>query len=223
MNHNWYKFLAEERIPIENSDTIIVKQPEQDKKKPAKVVPAKKVLPKKSKTPGIYSNTYTENAINLIKKFESFKQNPYQNEGDKPTIGYGTTIYVSDDGKTKTSVTMQDKGGLKNAQADKYLRNYLNFVLMPSLNNYLKKLNLNRNQIDALVSIMYNKGNSAFLNSPIFTAINKNPKDPNLKNLFLADAAGKDPGILARRKAEWDLYSMKGVEDYETQESHGME
>ena len=78
---------------------------------------------------------------------------------------------------------------------------------MPSFNNYLKKRNLTANQIDALVSIMYNKGNSAFLNSPIFTAVNKNPNDPNLKNLFLADAAGKDPGILARRQAEWQLYS----------------
>lgn len=172
-----------------------------------KVVPVKKVEPKKPKPPGIYSNTYTENAVNIIKKFEQFKSTPYQNKGDKPTIGFGTTEYVSSDGKTRKPVTMKDAYEISEDLADDYIRNYLNFVVMPSLNNYLRKRNLNRNQIDALVSIMYNKGNTAFLNSPIFTAVNKNPKDPNLQKIFLADAAGKDPGILARRKEEWKLYS----------------
>ena len=179
----------------------------------------KKAAPAKPKPPGIYSNTYTENAVNLIKKFEQFRPTPYQNVKDKPTIGFGTTEYVSDDGKKRTPVTMQDKVKISEIIADKYVRNYLNYVVMPSLNNYLRKRNLNRNQLDALASIMYNKGNSAFLNSQIFTAVNKNPNDPNLKKIFLDDALGKDPGILVRRKAEWELYSLKGVEDTENQES----
>jgi lysozyme len=173
-----------------------------------KAVSKKKVEPTKPKTPGIYSNTYTENAVNLIKRFEKFKSMPYQKTGDKPTIGFGTTEYVSADGKTRKPVTMKDNIEIPEDLADEYMRNYLNFVVMPSLNNYLKIKNLTSNQIDALVSIMYNKGNTAFLNSPIFTAVNKNPDDRNLKNIFLADAAGKDAGILARRQAEWELYSV---------------
>lgn len=183
----------------------------------------KKIVAKKApppKPPGIFSNSYTENVVNFIKKFEKFKPAPYQNPGDKPTIGFGTTEYVSDDGKTRKPVTMQDNIEISEEQADKYMRNYLNFVVMPSLNNYLKKRNLNRNQIDALASIMYNKGNTAFLNSAIFSTVNKNPKDPNLKKIFLADAAGKDPGILKRRAAEWYLYSLGGVEDTVAQQSY---
>lgn len=179
----------------------------------------KKAAAAKPKPPGIYSNTYTENAVNLIKKFEQFSPTPYQKKGDKPTIGFGTTEYVSDDGKKRTPVTMQDKIKVSEPVADKYVRNYLNYVAMPSLNKYLRKRNLNRNQIDALISVMYNKGNSAFLNSQIFTAVNKNPNDPNLKKIFLDDAAGKAPGILARRTAEWELYSLKGLEDTTNQES----
>ena len=197
MNYKWYKFLIKEAVAS-----------------------AKKAVPQKPKPPGIYSNSYTENAVNIIKRFENFKSMPYQNDGDKPTIGYGTTEYVSADGKVRKPVTMKDNFEISKELADEYLRNYLNYVAMPSFNSYLKKRNLNRNQIDALISIMYNKGNSAFLNSPIFTAVNKNPNDPNLKKLFLDDAAGKDPGILTRRQDEWDLYSLKGVEDYSKQESY---
>jgi lysozyme len=182
----------------------------------------------KKKTPSVkptgnYSNTYTENAIALIKKFEKFSPVPYQNDGDKPTIGYGTTFYVSSDGKTITPVTKKDKTRVTPEIADKYMRNFLNYITMRSINKYLKRKDLNRNQLDALVSIMYNKGNSSFLNSPIFTAVNKNPNDPNLKNLFLADAAGKDPGILIRRQAEWNLYSLQGVEDTAIEKSRPFE
>jgi GH24 family phage-related lysozyme (muramidase) len=113
---------------------------EADKKTASK----KKVEPPKPKPPGIYSNTYTGNAINLIKRFETFKSMPYQHEGDKPTIGFGTTEYVSADGKTRKPVTMQDNIEIQEELANQYMINYLNFVVMPSFNNYLKKRNLNQ-------------------------------------------------------------------------------
>ena len=159
-----------------------------------------------------YSYSYCENAVNLIKKYESFSEKVYQRPGDKPTIGFGTTVYISDDGKTKKPVTIND-GPISQEDADSYLRNYLDYVVMPSFNRYNKRRDLNQNQIDSMVSVMYNKGNSSFLNSPLFSIINNNPKDTRIKDAFIQSATGKAPGILKRREEEWRLYSLQGTED----------
>lgn len=174
---------------------------------------------KEVKPKGNYSYSYTENAVNFIKKHEGFKKSPYQNPGDKPTIGYGTTVFISNDGKKRVNVKLNNKLSITEKQADSYLRNYLNHVVMPSLNAYLKHTTLNPNQVDAIVSLMYNKGNSRFLNSPIFTALNKNPNDPAIKQLILNDAVGKPPGIMKRRQEEASLYFLEGYEDSASKES----
>lgn len=218
--NEWKKFLSEERIPIENSDITFVKQPI---KKPAKADKAAKPSKpaKTAKTPGLVSYSYSSNLITFLKQVEGFSDVPYQNKGDKPTIGYGTTYYVV--GGKEIPVTLKDKPITKE-QGEKLMKNYLNSRIMPSLNKYLKNKPMNQNQIDALVSVMYNMGNKKLLDTELFTVASKNPNDPRIKNLFLSDKLATvggvvSPGLKERRKKEYELYmSSEGI-DYKQQQS----
>ena len=167
------------------------------------------------KTPGRVSNSYSENLVTFLKAEEGFREKPYKNHGDRPTIGYGTTFYPRN-GKL-VPVTMKDPP-VTQETGDKLLRDFLNTSVMPNINNYFKNVPISQNQIDALISVAYNRGNSGLLNSELFTIASRNPNDPRIRNLFLSDnlatVAGKvEPGLKARRRREWELYSNNGKVD----------
>lgn len=163
------------------------------------------------KTPGRISYSYSENLINFLKKVEGFSDKPYQKKGDRPTIGYGTTYYIDPKTNKPIPVTLKDKP-ITQEQGDKILREFLDNITMPSLNNYLKNKPITQNQIDALVSVMYNMGNKGFLDTELFTVASKNPNDPRIKNLFLSEKIATikgvvSPGLQDRRRKEFELYS----------------
>lgn len=197
--NEWKKYIKEEL-----TDVVIPERKKKQVKKPP--TPEKKPAP----ITGTVSYSYDENLIKFIKSLESFKSAPYQVKGDKPTIGYGTTFYIDPQTKKEIPVTLQDKP-ITEQQADKLIRDYLN-VKMPSFNNYLKKEVLNQNQINALMSVMYNMGNKGFLNTKLFTVASRNPNDPAIKNIFLSDEMAMINGVVSqglkqRRAKEYKLYS----------------
>jgi lysozyme len=156
---------------------------------------------------GLPSFGYSEKAIDLIKKYESFRSKPYLDGEGKATIGYGTRRYPS--GKP---VTLKDKA-INKEQAHEFLINSMNFVVQ-GINKFMatkkkvdKKGNpiiLNQNQIDALTSLGYNIGRSALVNSDAYSRATRKPDDPKIRDYFMQWQ--NEPGHERRRKEEADLY-----------------
>lgn len=115
----------------------------------------------------------SNNGINLIKQFEGFIPYVYQKPGDVPTIGYGTTFYPN--GKF---VKFGDPS-ITPEQATEYLLHFVNSLVSPVLNKYVKIL-LNQNNVDALSDFIYNVGTGkpggtdGFIPSHLLQAINAN-------------------------------------------------
>lgn len=172
-------------------------------------------------TPGIKSYSYSQNLISFLKQEEGFNDIPYQKKGDRPTIGYGTTFYIVN-GK-EIPVTLKDKP-ITPEEGERLMIDYLNKKVMPSLNKYLKNAPMNQNQIDALVSVMYNMGNKGFLDTQLFTKASLSPNSPEISKLFMSDKIATvggqvSQGLKNRRKRELELYvSPEGI-DYKLQQS----
>ena len=139
--------------------------------------------------------------LELIKKYEGFRSEPYLCPASVPTIGFGSTYYP--DGK---KVTMQD---------DPITKEYAEFMLCKMLKNYEDGVNryvqteINQNQFDALVSFAYNLGLGALKSSTLLKKVNNNPCDETIPNEFKkwVKAGGKVlNGLVKRREEESNLY-----------------
>jgi len=140
-------------------------------------------------------------AFDLIKKFEGCSLTPYLCPAGKPTIGYGATSYQ--DG---TKVTMKDDP-ITEERAELLLATYIELIER-CINDVLRP-QLKDNQIDALISFVYNVGFGAFQKSTLLRMININPDNPRIYDEFLRwnKANGKVVGGLVRRRvAEAKLY-----------------
>lgn len=148
--------------------------------------------------------TTSEKGKDLIKKYESFRNNPYLCPAGIPTIGYGTTYYPN--GK---KVTLQDKAiTLKQAEDmfDELIKSY-----EASVSKLVKK-QLNQNQFDALVSFTYNLGETNLSSSTLLKKVNLNPNDKSIELEFKKWInANKKPlkGLIKRRNEEIYLYFQK--------------
>jgi len=143
------------------------------------------------------------NGIKLISAFESCKLKAYLDLGGLPTIGYGTTHYYDD-----RRVEMGDE--ISMFDAEYYLKEECN-----SIANRLSKLlivEINQNQVDSLVSLIYNIGFTAFKSSSLLAYINtRNPIDIGLFTKW--DKIHRDgylvaiPGLKLRRIKEFELFT----------------
>lgn len=137
--------------------------------------------------------------LELIKMFEGFEEKAYPDPAtgkDPWTIGYGTTVYPNGARVKQGDVCTPQ-------QAEVWLWHYLNKV-DPKITTQLSQ-----NQLDAVVSFIYNLGFTSWFKSTLRRKINKNPLDPTIKAEFLRwnKAAGKVmEGLTRRRKAEAELY-----------------
>ena len=104
-------------------------------------------------------------ANELIKKFESFRADPYLDAVDIPTIGYGTIIYPAGN-----KVTMNDRP-VTEQYAAMLLDQHLNKHVRPALKEYVT-VPLNSNQREALESLLYNIGVGAFRSSTLRRKLN---------------------------------------------------
>jgi len=142
----------------------------------------------------------SENGINLIKRFESFRPKPYLCPACVPTVGYGTTKYP--DGR---KVSLEDLP-ITEEKACEYLTHEL--LWCEGVIDFHVKPAVNQNQFDALVSFVYNLGSGNFCGSTL------------LKNLNAYDFTGaaaefdkwvwakgkKLAGLEKRRRAEKELF-----------------
>ena len=143
----------------------------------------------------------SKNGLDLIKKYEGLKLEPYLCPANVPTIGYGATYYLDE-----RKVSMDDS---------KITELYAEELLLSMLTRYEKgveryvQVEINQNQFDALVSFAYNLGLGALKESTLLKKVNSNPCDENISYQFnrWTKAGGKElSGLVKRRKEEGHLY-----------------
>jgi len=142
----------------------------------------------------------SNSGINLIKNLEGFREKAYQCPAGKWTIGYGITKDVKEG-----DVVTKEK-------AEQDLRIHIqrteNFI-----NSHIKT-KLNQNQFDALVSFVYNVGESAFNGSQTMQLINHGCYDavPSLlaRWIWITVKGEKvqSEGLIRRRTVEGALWSV---------------
>lgn len=144
------------------------------------------------------------NGIKLIKIFEGFRAQPYQDQAGVWTIGYGTT------GKNIHKHTPE----MTKAEASRFLRTHVDLVERDV--RFLVKVPLNQNQFDALVSFAYNVGTDidaddkaeGLGDSTLLRKLNEGDYSGAAKEFHKWVFAGgkKRKGLQARRKKEHDLF-----------------
>jgi lysozyme len=134
------------------------------------------------------------NGINRIKEYEGVELTSYKDTGGVWTIGYGHISGV----KEGDTCTLQE--------AENYLKNDLR-TAENAVNSIDAKLT--QNQFDALVSICYNIGVSAFKKSTLYKKVQADPTDETIKQEFTRwqyDNGKVIAGLLNRRNKEAQMY-----------------
>ena len=139
----------------------------------------------------------SQKGIDLIKKFEGCQLKAYQCPAGIWTIGYGNTFYEDGSKVKQGDIITQEKA------------NSLLLHLLPKFEAIVGKniqVNLTQNQFDALVSYVWNTGGS----NTLYGLINSKATPFSIRQWFetkYITGGGKVlPGLVARRKAEADLY-----------------
>lgn len=140
------------------------------------------------------------NGRKFIQGYEKLRLKAYMpTKNDRPTIGWGTTVYPN--GKP---VQMGDV--ITAAQADEYfmhdVRKFEDYV------NEIITRELTQNQFDAIVSLVYNIGMTAFRNGSVDDKINAGNDAAALATWaqYVNQAGVRLPGLVTRRNAEIAMY-----------------
>lgn len=138
----------------------------------------------------------SQKGLDLIKKYEGFKSEPYLCPAHIPTIGFGSTYY-SDGIKVKLTdppISLEEASNLLEELLEPYEK---------SIDSYMRD-DINQNQFDALCSFAYNCGINALKNSSLLRMINVNPTNPRIKDEFMKwnRGGGRVLSGLAKRRAE---------------------
>lgn len=142
---------------------------------------------------------YSNQAVNLIKKFESFQDKAYLCSAGKKTIGYGTRLDYHPEIKKGVCIT--------EPKATELLRKDLDTLVTPVIKQNIK-VKLKQNQIDALYSLIHNIGVNNFVNSNVLKLINKRrftKMKKDWQEFQLADGRVLK-GLVRRRQEELALF-----------------
>lgn len=106
---------------------------------------------------------FSDRAVNLIKKYESFENKTYLCPSGKKTIGYGTRLDYHPEIKKGTCITEK--------KATELLKKDLDTLVTPVIKKNVK-VKLKQNQIDALYSLIHNIGVNNFIKSNVLKLLN---------------------------------------------------
>lgn len=137
----------------------------------------------------------------LIKSFEGKRLVSYDDGVGVWTVGYGTTRI--------NGVKVQKGLTITDAQAELYLKSDLE--TFENVVNKVVTIEVNQNQFDALVSLTYNIGATAFTNSTLLRKLNSGDfKGASEQFLVWNKGGGKVmTGLVRRREAEKELFNSK--------------
>lgn len=141
----------------------------------------------------------SENGFQIIREFESFQPKAYLDTGGVWTIGYGTIKYPNGVRVAKGDTCTQ-------AQAEMWLKNDCKWV-DACLDKYVK-VPVTQNQFDALASLVYNIGETAFVKSTLLGVLNQNSYKlaADQFDRWVYDNGKKIQGLANRRKKEKELF-----------------
>ena len=143
----------------------------------------------------------SKQGLDLIKKHEGLRLEPYLCPAGVPTIGYGNTYYLNGE-----RVTMSDTP-ITFDYANELLKSIVK-RFEDGVNRYVQ-VKLTQNQFDALVSLAYNIGLNAFRRSTLLKRINKRSYDYRIAYEFSRwnKSGGRVlRGLIKRRSQEANLY-----------------
>lgn len=136
----------------------------------------------------------SDNGINLIKRFEGFRDKAYKCPAGVWTIGYGHTYGVK-----PTDI-------INKAEATELLIKDV-FNCEGVINHFVKKT-LNQGQYDALCSFIFNVGSGNFQRSSLLRKLNQADYEgaANEFQKWVYSKGKKLPGLVKRRTAERELF-----------------
>ncbi len=153
----------------------------------------------------IEENNIIGKACAIIKDFENFKEFAYLDSGGVWTYGYGFT-------KTQTGNPVKKNDWINKNDSDKFIEK-----IVKSDFEEIKKLlkqNLNKNQLSALLSFVYNIGVTRFRRSTLLSLINKKADENTVSKEFLKwvyDNGQIVRGLQNRRIKEVAIYFTKEI------------
>lgn len=132
----------------------------------------------------------------LIEKYEGFSQIAYRCPAGVWTIGYGSTTWANGEPvKQGDTITQEDAKSL------------LDSWLMGNFFPKVRHVQLSKDQLEALSSLVYNIGWPAFAKSKCWKAIQAKDWETAFKNWDWIKAGGKVlPGLIKRRAEEMFLF-----------------
>lgn len=141
----------------------------------------------------------SERGLALIRQFEGLRLSAYKCPAGVPTIGWGTTKGV----KMGQTITKDEADRLLIEDAQRFADHVKALVKIP----------LNQNQVDALISFVYNIGPHAFAKSTMLKLINQGLLEDAANQFVRWNKAGGEvlAGLTRRRMAERDLFLRADV------------
>jgi GH24 family phage-related lysozyme (muramidase) len=150
--------------------------------------------------------TPSKKFYNILQIFEGLETHAYKDSAGIWTIGIGTIRYPN-------GVAVKGGDVITEAQAYEYMEHDIEWMVS-QLNNFLKGININQNQFDAIVSLTYNIGVGGFKRSAVYGAMKVNPNEPKIEEYWLRwnketknGVKVVSKGLTNRRKKEYQLYS----------------
>jgi GH24 family phage-related lysozyme (muramidase) len=151
----------------------------------------------------------SQTGINMIKEFEGFRANKYNDAAGHCTIGYGTLLHH---GNCNNAASEQPyNSGISETQAAELLTREVRNVETTVKNAVT--VSLNQNQFDALVSFTYNVGSGNFSSSTLLKELNKGNYSnvpSEMRRWTKATVNGQKvdlPGLVTRRNREAELFA----------------
>ncbi len=143
----------------------------------------------------------SQKCVSLIEEFEGFRLEPYLDSVGIATIGFGSTYYLDE----KTKVTLEDEKITKEF-AEQLLLAHLSKLAL-SLEHMIE-IDLNQNQIDALLDLVYNIGLGNFKSSTLLKLLNSGDLEKASSQFLVWNKAGGKvvDGLTRRREADRNLF-----------------
>lgn len=137
----------------------------------------------------------TERCVELVKYYESYRKKPYICPAGYLTVGYG---HVLRPGEEITELTVDEAGHLLSKDLQ---------LTEKKVKVYTKVL-LNSNQLDALISLVFNIGAGAYQRSTLRMKLNRSEYEEAAEEILRWNKIKGVPskGLTRRRLKEYNLF-----------------